>query len=158
MRAFYLADELAKVATSPGPETKRQKRPAIISDSEDEAADPLQQAQAEAGPSRPQQLVAEDGTTPEEDIVCNACGSGDQGDHILLCESCDAGWHIECLEVRAYYSHGPPKIRFLRGKSPTRRVHAAAGNRATTSCCARAADAGWHIECLEVRLKPMPRA
>ena len=158
MRAFHLTDELAEVATSPGPKAKRQRRPAIISDSEDEAADPLQQAQAEAGPSRPQLPVAEDGTLPEEDIVCNACGSGDQGDHILLCESCDAGWHIECLEVRAWYICGPSKIRFLPGESPTQRVHAATETRATTSCCARAADAGWHIWCLEVRLQPMPRA
>ena len=42
---------------------------------------------------------AADGMTVEEDVVCNACGSGDQGESILLCDSCDAGWHIECLEV-----------------------------------------------------------
>ena len=42
---------------------------------------------------------AADGMAVEEDVVCNACGSGDQGDSILLCDSCDAGWHIECLEV-----------------------------------------------------------
>ena len=137
MRAFYLADELAEVATSPGPEAKRQKRPTIISDSENEAADPLQQAEAEAGPSKPRKPVAEDGTAPEEDIVCNACGSGDQGDHILLCESCDAGWHIECLEVRPWSR--PSKIRFLFGNSHPKRVHAAAGIMATTSCRARAA-------------------
>ena len=118
MRAFYLADELAEVATSPGPEAKRQKRPTIISGSEDEAEYPLQQAEAEAGPSKPRKPVAEDGSAPEEDIVCNACGSGDQGDHILLCESCDAGWHIECLEVRPWYTFGPSKIRIFLETQP----------------------------------------
>ena len=37
--------------------------------------------------------------TVKEDIVCNACGSGDQGESILLCDSCNAGWHLDCLEV-----------------------------------------------------------
>jgi len=33
---------------------------------------------------------------PEE--VCKACGWGDDGEHILLCDRCDAEYHLYCLD------------------------------------------------------------
>ena len=57
------------------------------------------EAEVNGAASRHSGPKAADGMAVEEDVVCNACGSGDQGDSILLCDSCDAGWHIECLEV-----------------------------------------------------------
>jgi hypothetical protein len=36
--------------------------------------------------------VADDG-----DVRCEACGSGDGADELLLCDGCDRGLHIFCL-------------------------------------------------------------
>lgn len=116
------------MGTSSGPAAKRRRVTLVISDSEDEGAGKAEQQAASAGPSReptqaanratskdegsaparraasasPQRAPAKaaDGTAPDDDIVCNACGSGEQGESILLCDGCDAGWHKDCLEVR----------------------------------------------------------
>jgi hypothetical protein len=42
--------------------------------------------------SKPRLTVAEDG-----DVRCEACGSGDGADELLLCDGCDRGFHIFCL-------------------------------------------------------------
>ena len=34
----------------------------------------------------------EDGGVP-----CSECGSGGDGANMLLCDNCDAGWHLYCL-------------------------------------------------------------
>ena len=72
--------------------------PLLICDSEDENPPPEKHA-ASASPVRSPPKPA-DGTAADDDVVCNACGSGDQGESILLCDGCEAGWHMECLEVR----------------------------------------------------------
>ena len=69
----------------------------VISDSEDEGGAPEQHPSSES-PSRAP-VKAADGTAADDDIVCDACGSGEQGESILLCDGCDAGWHMDCLEV-----------------------------------------------------------
>merc|ERR1719469_1782387 len=33
----------------------------------------------------------------EEKFACKKCGSGDHPEWILLCDSCDLGWHANCL-------------------------------------------------------------
>lgn len=33
----------------------------------------------------------------EAQICCEICGSGDREDRLLLCDSCDLGFHLECL-------------------------------------------------------------
>ena len=70
---------------------------ADVSDSEDEGGAPKRRA-ASARPKKAP-AKAEDGTAPDDDIVCDACGSGENGDSILLCDGCNAGWHLDCLEV-----------------------------------------------------------
>ena len=39
------------------------------------------------------------GTVPDNDVACDACGSPEQGYSMLLCDGCDAGWHMGCLKV-----------------------------------------------------------
>ncbi|CAG0897493.1 unnamed protein product [Darwinula stevensoni] len=35
---------------------------------------------------------------PEEDVtLCEVCGTDDREDRLLLCDSCDAGYHLDCL-------------------------------------------------------------
>ncbi len=115
------------MATSPGPAPKRRRITLVISDSEDEGSGAPKQRAASASPNRAPSEAADvsdsegeggapkrraarasprkapakaaDGTAPEDDIVCNACGSGENGETILLCDGCDAGWHLDCLEV-----------------------------------------------------------
>ncbi|KAK1614321.1 hypothetical protein QYE76_019838 [Lolium multiflorum] len=42
--------------------------------------------------SKPRPTVDDDG-----DVRCEACGSGDDADELLLCDGCDRGVHIFCL-------------------------------------------------------------
>ena len=46
-------------------------------------------------------VVEEDQSTCG-DTVCSGCGSPDGGDTMLLCDACDEGWHLDCLEVLSY--------------------------------------------------------
>ncbi|KAI8476217.1 MAG: hypothetical protein J3K34DRAFT_365128, partial [Monoraphidium minutum] len=34
----------------------------------------------------------------EDDTPCAKCGASDQGELMLLCDACDAGWHTFCLD------------------------------------------------------------
>lgn len=112
-------DDAAAAEPAAGFGAKRLRRLILIEDSEDEAEQQQPQPQLQpnednspcsghfaslsAGPgASPAKFPAkaEDGMAEEEDIVCNACGSDDQPENILLCDSCDAGWHTGCLEVQ----------------------------------------------------------
>lgn len=37
----------------------------------------------------------------DDDVVCScaSCGSPDEGPSMVLCDFCDAPWHLFCLEV-----------------------------------------------------------
>lgn len=128
------------MATSPGPAAKRRRITLVISDSEEEGSGAPEQRAASASPSRgPAQAAdvsdsegeggapnrraasasprkaptkAADGTAPNDDIVCNACGSGESGESILLFDGCNAGWHLDCLEV-GIYPHPAHSLRLF---------------------------------------------
>jgi len=45
---------------------------------------------------------------PFDDTACEKCGSRDQPKVMLLCDGCDSGYHIHCLD--------PPLTRIPRGR------------------------------------------
>ncbi|XP_043273191.1 uncharacterized protein [Venturia canescens] len=56
----------------------------------DEESEPLRRARtAKAGPS--------DVEDPEDEYACQKCGKADHPEWILLCDTCDQGWHCSCL-------------------------------------------------------------
>ncbi|XP_061427937.1 PHD and RING finger domain-containing protein 1-like isoform X1 [Lethenteron reissneri] len=42
--------------------------------------------------------AAKDGGQEEEPTFCEVCRSSDREDRLLLCDGCDAGYHMECLD------------------------------------------------------------
>ncbi|XP_036076242.1 PHD and RING finger domain-containing protein 1 isoform X5 [Rousettus aegyptiacus] len=42
--------------------------------------------------------AAEDEDEDEDPTFCEVCGHSDREDRLLLCDGCDAGYHMECLE------------------------------------------------------------
>eukprot|EP00975_Prorocentrum_lima_P057114 11983172-Prorocentrum_lima.AAC.1 len=35
-------------------------------------------------------------------LVCEVCRSGHRGHHMLVCDACNSGWHLQCLTPRLY--------------------------------------------------------
>jgi len=57
-------------------------------------------------PVEERQLIVEEPHV-EENTFCEECGLGDREDRLLLCDGCDRGYHLECLD--------PPLNRVPRG-------------------------------------------
>ena len=36
----------------------------------------------------------------ELDVACDACGSAEDDEHMLLCDACDTGFHMFCLQPK----------------------------------------------------------
>ena len=52
-----------------------------------------------------------DGSSVDEDAPCLACGSPVGEDCMLLCDGCNKGWHLHCLQVCVTCS--PDQLRDL---------------------------------------------
>ncbi|ORY74825.1 PLU-1-like protein-domain-containing protein [Protomyces lactucae-debilis] len=55
-------------------------------------------AQSDQVPSSPSKKVATAGQRAKPGENCETCGKGDDGVHMLLCDGCEAGYHIYCLD------------------------------------------------------------
>lgn len=55
-----------------------------------------------SGPASEEEGEMEEGKgepEAEDDLACEVCGSTAGGVTMLLCDGCDGGWHMECLDV-----------------------------------------------------------
>ena len=64
-------------------------------DDEDDADD---EAEAEADDEADDEAVDEDVDEDEEDTACEVCGRRDGAQSMLLCDGCDHGWHMRCID------------------------------------------------------------
>lgn len=59
-----------------------------------------QEAVEEPSPSPSLSADTSGGKVPQNifTMVCEACRGGHAEDRIILCDRCDKGWHLQCLE------------------------------------------------------------
>ncbi len=50
--------------------------------------------------SRSNSDASEEGSEEEEDIPCEVCGDPEDGDHMLICDGCEKGYHMYCLKPK----------------------------------------------------------
>jgi len=87
-----------------------------------------------------------DATKDSDTIICKVCCSGEEGEKMLLCDNCDDGYHIYCLD--------PPLLKVPRGKWYCKTCEARPGyepwyNDEEQSCCACGKSGQWLLKCTE---------